>query len=118
MTTSPVSIHPYFRAHPGKLKTIKGLLPRFVEKTATEPKVLHYEFTINGDEIFCREAYQDAEGALAHITNVGELLAEMLTLSDLIRIEFHGPDAELEKMKEPLAHLNAAWFSRVVGLER
>ena len=42
----------------------------------------------------------------------------MLTLSDLIRIEFHGPESELEKMKEPLAHLNAAWFTRIIGLEK
>ena len=66
MSASPVSIHPYFKAHPGKLDAVKGLLPTFVEKTASEAKVLHYEFTINGDEIFCRETYEDAEGTLAH----------------------------------------------------
>jgi hypothetical protein len=42
---------------------------------------------------------------------VGELLGEMLVLSDLLRIEFHGPATELEKMKEPLEHLNAACFA-------
>jgi quinol monooxygenase YgiN len=118
MSTSPVSLHPYFKAHPGKLDAIKALLPRFVEKTASEAKVLHYEFTLNGDEIFCREAYQDADGTLAHLTNVAGLLAEMLKQADLIRLEIHGPEAEIEKLREPLAHLNPAWFVRVAGLER
>jgi quinol monooxygenase YgiN len=118
MSVSPVSLHPYFRVQPGKLEAARALLPRFVEKTATEAKVLHYEFTMNGEEIFCREAYADAEGVLAHLSNVGELLSEMLQNAELIRIELHGPAEELEKLKGPLAHLNAAWFVRVAGLER
>jgi hypothetical protein len=51
-----VSLHPYFKAHRGKLKAVKAGFPRFVEKTATEKKNLFYGFTINGDEIFCRKA--------------------------------------------------------------
>ena len=118
MSTSPVSIHPYFKAHPGKLEAVKALLPRFVQKTTTEAKALHYEFTINGDEIFCREAYQDADGVLAHLANVGDLLTEMLQNADLIRIEMHGPADDLNKLKGPLAHLNAAWFATECGLNR
>jgi hypothetical protein len=87
------------------------MFPRFVEETVTEEKVLFYEFTVNGDEIFCREGYIDAEGVLAHLDNVGVLLAELLTTGDLTRIEVHGPATELEKLKKPLAHLNPAWFA-------
>jgi quinol monooxygenase YgiN len=118
MSDSPVSIHPYFQAHAGKLEAVKALLPRFVQQTAHEPGMLHYEFTMNGDMVFCREAYANGDAALAHIENVGELLAEMLRNADLVRIEFHGPANELAKMREPLAHLNAAWFERAVGVER
>lgn len=106
-----VSLHPYFKVHPGKLETVKAGFPRFVEKTATEKKNLFYGFTISGDEIFCREGYTDAEGVLAHLDNVGALLTEMLTVADLTRLEVHGPAAELSKLKEPLAHLNPAWFA-------
>ncbi len=113
MTPSPVSIHPYFKAHPGSLELIKTLLPRFVAKTSTEPKKLYYEFSLNGDEIFCREAYADADGALTHLQNVGEELGEMLKLSDLVRLEIHGPEDELEKLRVPLAELNPAWFITV-----
>ena len=106
-----VSFHPYFKVHPGKLEAVKAGFPRFLEKTATERKNLFYGFTINGDEIFCREGYTDAEGVLAHLDNVGALFTEMLTMADLTRVEVHGPSAELEKLKEPLAHLNPAWFT-------
>jgi hypothetical protein len=106
-----VSIHPYFKAHPGKLETIKASFPKFLEKTRREEKNLFYEFTINGDEVFCREGYVGAEGALAHLDNVGALLAEALTIADLTRLEIHGPAEELEKLKAPLAHLNPVWFA-------
>lgn len=106
-----VTLHPYFKAHPGKLETIKAGLRRFAEKTKTEEKNLFYGFTFEGDEFFCREGYTDAEGVLAHLENVGALLAEMLTISDLTRVEVHGPAAELEKLKAPLAHLKPAWFA-------
>jgi quinol monooxygenase YgiN len=106
-----VSLHPYFKVHPGKLETVKAGFPRFIEKTATEKKNLFYEFTVNGDEMFCREGYTDAGGVLAHLDNIGALLAEMLTMVDLTRFEVHGPAAELEKLKAPLAHLNPVWFA-------
>ena len=47
-----VSLHPYFKAHPGKLDALETMLPRFVQKTATEKENLFYGFSINGDEIF------------------------------------------------------------------
>jgi hypothetical protein len=65
--------------HSGKLETFKASLPAFVDKTAAEKKNLFYGFTINGDEVFCREGYTDAEGVLAHLDNVGALLAESVT---------------------------------------
>lgn len=88
----------------------------FVERTATEERVLYYEFTVNGDEFFCREGYLGAEGVLAHIENVGAQLKEMATLADLVKIEFHGPAAEIEKLKVPLAGLNPVWFVYECGV--
>jgi hypothetical protein len=105
-----VSLYPYFKVHPGRLGAVKAGFPRFVEKTATEKENLFYGFTVSGDEIFCREGYETAEGILAHLDNIGELLAEMLKMADLTRLEVHGPAAELEKLKAPLAHLNPKWF--------
>src|SRR3954453_20200037 len=105
-----VSLTPYFKVHPGKLETFTTALPGFIARTRSEEKNLFYGFTINGDEVFCREAYADADGVLAHLDNVGALLAEAMKIADLIRVELHGPATELDKLREPLAHLKPAWF--------
>lgn len=94
---------------------MKAGLPAFRERTAKEDGNLFYDFTINGDEVFCREGYRDAEALLAHLENVGPLLAEALTAADLIRLEVHGPAAELDKLRGPLAHLNPQWFVQFEG---
>jgi hypothetical protein len=111
-----VSLHPYFKVHPGKMDAFKAGFPAFIEKTAGEEKNLFYGFSINGDEVFCREGYTDAGGVLAHLDNVGAMLAEAFTIADLIRLELHGPANELDKLRGPLAHLNPSWF--VADLER
>jgi quinol monooxygenase YgiN len=113
-----VSLHPYFEVHPGKRDTIEAMLPRFVAKTATEKEMLFYEFSWNGDELFCREAYENAEGLLSHLDNVGALMAEAMKMADLTRVEVHGPAAELEKLKKPLAHLNPVFFALEPTLEK
>lgn len=113
-----VSIHPYFTLRPGRQDEARALLPEFIALTAREPKVLYYEFTRSGDQVFCREAYQDAAGLLDHLTNVGPLLERFLTLADLTRLEVHGPAEELAKLKEPLGRLNPTWFEYECGLGR
>ena len=107
-----VSLHPYFKIHSGKIDMFKAALPAFVAKTKTEEKNLFYDFTFNGDEVLCREAYRDAEGLLAHLANVDALLKEAFKIADITRIEVHGPAAELDKLREPLAALKPAWFVR------
>ena len=113
-----VSLHPYFKAHPGKLDVAKMMLSHFVEKTATEKENLFFGFSTNGDEIFCREAYESANGLLAHLDNVSALLTEMLKVADLTRVEVHGPAQELEKLKRPLADLNPQWFALETTLQK
>ena len=117
--TNVVSIHPYFKAHPGKLAQFKAAMPAFVERTAGEKQNLYYEFTSNGDEIFCREGYVGAEGVLAHLDNIGPLLVEALKIADLTRLELHGPAEELEKLRVRWltssrrgSPATAAWLSR------
>ncbi|MDQ6656520.1 MAG: hypothetical protein M3Y80_11995 [Verrucomicrobiota bacterium] len=113
-----VSLHPYFTVHPGKLGEFKASLAAFVEKTRAEEKNVFYDFTISGEVVFCREAYADAEGLLAHLANVDALLQAAFKIADVTRLEVHGPAAELEKLKAPLADYQPAWFVRETGVER
>ena len=113
-----VSIHPYFKVHAGKMDEFQASLRAFIEKTATEEKNLYYDFTMNGDEVFCREAYVGADGLLEHLANVGALLDPLMTLADLARVEVHGPAAELEKLKQPLGGMQPTWFTYLCGVKR
>ena len=106
-----VTLHPYFKVPPDKMPFLKAILPEFAAKTRNETGNLFYEFTINGDEVFCREGYVNAEALLAHLENVSGMLAAALKMAELVRIEVHGPAEEITKLKEPLAHLNPAWFT-------
>ena len=113
-----VSIHPYFKANPGELAACKASLPAFIEASRAEENNLFYEFTVNGDEIFCREAYVGAAGVLTHLGNVGALLAELFKIATLTRLEVHGPAAELDQLRGPLAAMNPAWFVLEAGVRR
>ncbi len=109
------TIVPYFAVHDGQLAAFRALCERFVEKTSNEAGCLYYGFSFNGDEVHCREAYADADGLLAHLENVGGLIGEALEIADIARIEVHGPEEELQKLKEPLAELNPQFFTLEYG---
>lgn len=109
---------PYFKVHEGKLSDFKGLCEQFVAKTNEEEKVLFYGFSFDGDQAHCREGYADAEGVLAHLENVGALLGEALQIADIARLEVHGPEHELAKLRGPLADLNPQFFTLEYGFRR
>ncbi len=112
------SIVPYFKVHEGNLDAFRALCERFVAKTSEEPGCLYYGFSFDGDHVHCREGYADAEGALAHLGNVGPLIGEALQLSDMTRLEVHGPEAELAKLRAPMAELNPQFFVLDYGFRR
>ena len=113
-----VTIVPYFKVHSGKMQDVRALCERFVEKTETEQGCLYYGFTFNGDTVFCREGYQDADAALAHLQNVGALLGEFQKITDMLRLEVHGPETELAKLRGPLADFKPQYFTLEYGFRR
>jgi quinol monooxygenase YgiN len=113
-----VSIHPYFRVAEGRMEEARAILRRFVEITQPDPGCLYYDFSISGNVIFCREAYDGAEGLLRHITQVGTTLDQFLKLVEVIRLELHASAAEIEKLKGPLAAMNPEWFVFETGVTR
>jgi quinol monooxygenase YgiN len=105
-----VTLVPYFKVHPGQIEAFKANFGPFIEATKAEPGVVHYAFSVEGDNVHCREGYVDAAGVLAHLENVGAILQEALKISDLARLEVHGPAAEVEQLRGPLADLNPQFF--------
>ena len=113
-----VTIAPYFRIHSGKMQECKALCEQFVEKSQGEAGCLYYGFTFNGDVVFCREGYKDADAALAHLQNVGALLGEFGKITEILRLELHGPESELTKLRGPLADLKPQYFTLEYGFRR
>jgi hypothetical protein len=97
---------------------VRSLCEQFLSIAAQEPKCLYYGFSFNGDDMHCREAYEDAEGLLAHLTNVGALLKEVLKIAVVTRLEIHGIPEELAKLKEPLSTLAPMYFTLEYGYRR
>ena len=115
--SNTVSIHPYFQAHEGKLDDLLALLPEFIEITSKQEYCHWYDFSVSEDGVLhCREAYEGAQGLLDHCAGVGEVIGKALQVSDLVRCEIHGPAAELEKLKEPMADLNPTYFTFQGGI--
>ncbi len=112
-----VSIHPYFKINSGRTDDFKALMGKFIESTQTEPTCLYYDFSICGDMAFCREAYIDANAVLAHLGNVGAHIEASGEVSEMVRLEIHGPAAELAKLKEPLAELPVKFYEHVAGAQ-
>lgn len=110
-----VTLVPYFTIHEGQLNAFKALGPKFIERTKTESAVLHYAFSFDGQTAHCREGYKNAAGVLAHLDNVGDILGEALKLSELSRLEVHGPADELNQLREPLKDLNPQYFVLEAG---
>jgi len=113
-----VSIHPYFKVADGKLDAFKALCEEFVSATGKEPMCLYYGFSFNGNEVYCREGYENADAALSHLANVGPLLERALKISELTRLEIHGMNEELAKLRGPLANMQATYFALEYGIRR
>jgi quinol monooxygenase YgiN len=112
------TIVPYFKIHEGKREPFIALCQQFVEKTTPESKCLFYGWSFDGDLVHCREGYKDAAGLLAHLENVAELLAELLEIADITRLEVHGPAQEVEQLRKPLADLKPQFFTLEYGFRR
>ena len=110
-----VTIVPYFDVPDSNLEQVKGMLPSFVESTSKEAGNLHYAFSFKGNVCHCREGYDSADALLTHLGNVDARLKELLGLSALTRLEVHGPAAEIDKLRGPLAGLNPEWYVLVEG---
>jgi quinol monooxygenase YgiN len=104
------SIAPYFLVHEGNGQAFRSLCEKFVDRTRQEPGCLYYGFSFNGNRVHCREAYATAEALLAHLENVGDLLETALQLADLIRLEIHGCEAELAKLRQPLSNFDIEYY--------
>ena len=109
--------HSLLQSPADKLELFKNFCEQLVSEQV-KPNPLYYGFSFHENQAHCREGYVDAEGLLAHFENVGALLEEVLKFTELTRLEIHGPEEELAKLREPLAKLKPQFFSLDYGFRR
>ena len=99
---------------PRALPPVSALIGEKREREAAqaEEKSHQYAFSFEGDTAAsCREAYGDAAGVLTHLANVdGPLKAVLDGPADLARLEVHGPQSEVHKLKEALSQLGCLFY--------
>lgn len=112
------SVAPYFQIHPGKAEAFRLVCEKYVQWSAREAGCLYYGFSFDGDFAHCREGFQDADALLAHLDNLRPILHEMGEVSTLVKIEIHGAEQELARLREPLVPLNPQYFVLEFGFRR
>lgn len=112
------SIAPYFKVSGENMAAFKAVCQEMVAKTNGEPGCLYYGFSFHEDEAHCREGYVDAKALLSHVQNVGSLLEQLVKAGELVRMEIHGPEDELVKLRGPLDHLHPQFFVLEYGFRR
>ena len=95
-----VTIHPYFKVSDENLQAFKRLAEDLIEITRGEMGCIFYGFTYSENEAYCREGYKDAESLVSHLDNVRDLVQRLLSISELARLEVHGPKEEIDKLRE------------------
>lgn len=109
---------PYFEIQDGQLEAFKALARELVAKTRAEPGCVHYAFSFSGNLAHCREGYADAAALLAHRENVAELIGQALRISKIVRFEVHAPEAEIERLRGPMASRSPQFFVLEEGIRR
>jgi len=110
---SSVVLQPCFEVPKGRMEEFRAGFNHFYNHINPKAeRMLYYGFSVNeADSLaFCREAYQDADGVLKHLQNVDGPLKSALKIGKLVRLEAHGPAAELEKLRGPLQELDCKFY--------
>jgi len=108
-----VTIVPYFTVPAGKMDDFKAGFKTFYAGTKGGTKeCLYYGFCTQGNQVFCREGYKSAEGALAHLGDVTDVLDKACAMvgPDGLKLAVMGPKAENEKLKEAMGPLGTVFW--------
>ena len=72
-----------------------------------EPNCLTYSVVTQSNGIFAlREAYRSADDLLYHLDVVGQTLTKLAEYSDVVELDIHGPEDQLERLTHRLGHFN------------
>ena len=112
------TVDAYFSVKPEQKDAFDEIVDRFVRETEKENGIRFYGWSTNGEEVHCRQGYLNAEGFLEHVGNVRHIFEEAVSISDCSRLAIHGPETELEKLREPMAEIPIQYFNLTKSFRR
>ncbi len=113
-----IQITAKFKIHSGKSDEFKKIASDCVvavEKNEKGKGAIQYDWFFNPDETECvvRETYADSEAVMTHMGNVGELLGQLLAMSDF-ELEVYGNMSE--ELQQAAAALNPNVYAFFKGI--
>ena len=101
------------KVHDGKLDDFKSVAQTCLDSVVQKDKAtLQYDWFINDTNTECvvHELYPDSGALLAHVTNLGATMGELMAVADL-SIEIYGtPSAELMQATEGMGIVVYSYF--------
>lgn len=116
--SSVVSIQPCFEIPEGRKDELKAIWESMLPVVQAEEGIIDYEFAFNGNTMLVRESYVNADAVLVHFGNVGEALGKTTEFCTMKYLEVVGSEAELAKLREPMAPFNAAFYVVNQGFQK
>lgn len=86
------------KIHDGKLEEFKKIATACMATSrAKDVGTLQYDWFLNEDETVCTviERYKDSDALLAHIGNLGDLLGQLVTITDFKPAVYGNPSQTL-----------------------
>ena len=117
-TSKFLTIQPTFTIN--DMAKAEPFMKKCVDLTKNEAGCMYYGWTIQGDKLFCREAYVDAAAVQAHLDNIVPSVGEMLDsgAASLDKIEFHGPKAGWPTFKKSADALGAIYWDSYASFSK
>jgi len=97
-----VEMCPYFRVDPMNLGLWKGLCDDFYKQAKREDGMVFYGFFFKEDSggVRIRMGFRDVSALLAHLHAIGVPMEVAMGISQLDRVEFHGPHDAFAELQE------------------
>jgi quinol monooxygenase YgiN len=89
----------------------RPIMQQIIDRSNQEPGCTYFGWEKSGNKLNSRENFTDGNAMRAHIENVKPLLEQLKSGPALLdKLELHGPDKEMEKIKDVAASLNPEYF--------
>lgn len=85
------------------------------ERAMRDQGVKYYGFAVSGDEAVCKEGHASVASFLAYLRNIEGHFFDAMSSAKITNMEAHGPQAEVDLLRDTLKDLLASYWAYVDG---